>query len=117
MQIFSTRLHGVLDYLGGLLLIVGPWLLGFADGGPAQWVPVAIGVAVIGYSLLTDYELGALRIIPMRVHIAIDILAGIFLAASPWLLGFADVIYWPHLAVGIAEAIGAACTVRTPSDR
>ena len=52
-----TRIHGVLDYTVGALLIALPFLLGFG-GGAQTWVPVALGAAAIVYSLFTDYELG-----------------------------------------------------------
>ncbi|WP_309086135.1 SPW repeat protein [Chelativorans sp.] len=114
MQIIPTRTHGVLDYLVGLLLIAAPWLLGFADGGPAQWVPVILGLAAIIYSLLTNYELGVVKLIPMPGHLALDIGSGLLLAASPWLFGFADVVAWPHLVFGLLEIAIAAFTHRRP---
>jgi hypothetical protein len=52
----------------------------------------------------------------MRTHLMIDLFSGIFLAASPWLFGFADEIYLPHLVLGIAE-IGAALTTEQDPDR
>ncbi len=115
MQLIPTRTHGVIDYLTGLLLVVAPWLFGFANGGAAQWVPVVLGIGVIGYSLLTDYELGLARVISMPVHLGLDIAGGILLAASPWLFGFADIIVWPHLLVGLMEILVASCTYRYPS--
>ncbi len=48
--------HGVLDYVVGALLIVVPYLLGFADGTAAQWVPQVLGLVAIGGGLMTDYE-------------------------------------------------------------
>jgi len=48
----------------------------------------------------------------MRGHLTIDIIAGIFLAISPWLFGFSEIVYWPHLLVGIAE-IGAGLMTKT----
>ena len=114
MQMIPTRIHGILDYLTAALLIIAPWLFGFADGGAAQWVPVVLGLGVIAYSLLTDYELGIARAISMPVHLGLDIAGGVLLAASPWLFGFADVVAWPHLLVGLLEIVVASCTCRRP---
>lgn len=115
MRFLPTRIHGALDYLVGLLLIVAPWLLGFADGTAAQYVPQALGVAALIYALLTDYELGVVRLIPMPVHLMLDAGSGVLLAASPWLFGFADRVFWPHLILGLVE-VGAALVTRTVPD-
>ncbi len=112
MRVIPTRVHGMLDYLVGIVLIAAPWVLDFADGGPEQWVPVILGAGAIAYSLVTDYELGIARLIPMPVHLGLDLLSGIVLAASPWLFGFADDIWWPHVLFGLIE-IGAALMTRT----
>ena len=115
MRFISTRVHGVLDYLMGLLLLAAPYLLGFADGSAAQYVPQALGAALLGASLLTNYELGLMRVIPMPMHLMLDFASGALLAASPWLFGFADRLYWPHLILGLLE-VGAALTTRTVPD-
>ncbi|HEV7255877.1 MAG TPA: SPW repeat protein [Mesorhizobium sp.] len=115
MRFLSTRVHGIIDYLTGILLIAAPWLFGFADGTAAQWVPVIVGLTILVMSLITDYELSAARIIPMGVHLGVDGLGGAFLAISPWLFGFADRTYWPHLIIGIAE-IGVSLVTRTRPD-
>ena len=114
MRFLPTRIHGVIDYLTGVLLIAAPWLFGFADGTAAQWVPVILGVAILGMSLITDYELSAARVIPMGVHLAVDGLGGAFLAISPWLFGFADRTYWPHLIVGLGEIVASLVTRTRP---
>lgn len=117
MRFIPTRTHGVLDYVVGALLIVVPYVLGFADGTAAQWVPQFLGLVAIGGAMLTDYELGVMRAIPMPVHLGIDIASGVLLALSPWLFGFSDRVFWPHLLVGVME-IGAGLTTRTvPGDR
>ena len=115
MRFLSTRVHGIMDYLTGGLLIVVPYLLGFADGTAAQYVPQILGVAIIGMSLMTDYEYAVARVIPMSLHLGVDILGGLLLAASPWLFGFADRVMWPHLIVGIME-VGLALMTRTRPD-
>jgi hypothetical protein len=108
----SSRTHGFIDYAMGILLIVAPWLLGFADGTAAQWVPVVLGIVMLGQAVMTDYELGLMRVIPFSVHLAMDFALGILLAASPWLFGFSGRVYWPHLILGIAEIGVAAMTTR-----
>jgi hypothetical protein len=115
MQLISTRLHGILDYAVGLLLIVSPFLFGFAIGGAAQWIPVTIGVTVVIYSLLTDYELGLSPRIPMAMHLRLDMIGGVLLALSPWLFGFAHVVFWPHLLFGLIDIVTPLMTAREPS--
>jgi hypothetical protein len=110
MHLIPTRIHAMLDYLVALLLIFAPWLFGFADNGPAQWVPVSLGIAIVIYSLLTDYDLGAVRTIPLAAHLGIDVLVGIFLTMSPWLFGFAGLISWPHVVFGLLAIVVATLT-------
>jgi hypothetical protein len=70
-------------------------------------------VAGAGYSLITDYELGALKVLPMPTHLAFDAAKGVFMAASPWLFGFAKKgpRYWlPHVLMGSADVLAAIAT-------
>jgi hypothetical protein len=115
MRFISTKVHGVIDYLMGVLLIAAPWLLDFARGGAETWVPVVLGAGVIIYSLLTDYELGLSRSISMRTHLSLDFWSGVFLAASPWIFGFNEVVYLPHLIFGLLEIGASLTTERTTS--
>jgi hypothetical protein len=112
MKIISTKVHGVLDYMMGILLIASPWLFGFASNGWETWVPVVLGVSAILYSLMTNYELGLSDNLSMRTHLTLDLMSGILLAASPWIFGFAELVYLPHLILGIVE-IGAAALTAT----
>ena len=106
------RIHGILDYLVGALLIVAPYLLGFADGTAAQWVPQAIGVLTIVVSLLTRYPLGVVKVVPFSTHLVLDVAQGVLLAASPCLFSFADRIWWPHVLVGIIYVLVPSFTRR-----
>ena len=114
MGFISTRMHGLTDYLVGVLLILAPYIFGFANGGIAQWLPMLLGFAVIVYSMLTRYEWGLLPIIGMPPHLALDIGGGLLLAVSPWLFGFAEIVWAPHLIVGLIEIGTAATTSRQP---
>jgi hypothetical protein len=111
MRVIPTRIHGMMDYLMGVLLIIAPWMLGLVRG-PAVWVPVVLGAAAVSYSLMTDYELGAIRVIPMPVHLGLDAMSGLVLMASPWLFGFAGQVWVPHVVLGALE-LGAGLSSRT----
>ena len=108
MRVIPTNIHGIVDYIVGLLLVAAPWLLGFDNDGPQTWVPVAAGLLTIGASMFTDYEWGLVRSIPIPAHLGLDILLGAILAASPWIFGFADAVWIPHVAVGLGEILIAA---------
>ncbi|HYF55979.1 MAG TPA: SPW repeat protein [Salinarimonas sp.] len=115
MRVIPTRVHGMIDYATGFLLIVAPYLFGFANGGIAQYLPMLLGAAIIGMSLFTDYELSLSRMIPLPMHLGVDVAGGALLAVSPWLFGFADRVYWPHLIIGLAE-IGVGLMTRSTPD-
>ncbi|MDQ3100292.1 MAG: SPW repeat protein [Bacteroidota bacterium] len=117
MKIISSKVHGILDYTMGILLIASPWLLDFADNRTAMLIPIILGIAMIGLALITDYEMGATPVISMAGHLTVDLISGIFLAVSPWLFGFADDVYLPHLILGIAEVGASLMTERSPGRR
>ena len=106
-----TKIHGYIDYLVGLLLIILPFLL-YIIKPTAKWILIAVGVSTIFYSAITDYETGIVGIISVKIHLFIDILAGLFLAVAPWLLGFAREIFWPFLIIGVGEILFSFLTVK-----
>ena len=112
MRIIPTKIHGIIDYVMGVILIAAPWLFGFARDGAETWVPVVLGISTILYSLITNYELGISGKISMKTHLIIDMMSGILLAASPWLFGFSEYVYLPHVIFGLAE-IGAVLLSKT----
>jgi hypothetical protein len=116
VQVIPTRVHAMMDYLVGALLVAAPWLFGFDDRSAATWVPVVLGLSVILYSLFTDYELGRVRRIPMPTHLTLDLGGGLLLALSPWLFGFADRVWTPHLIIGLIEMGTVLMSRRVPSD-
>ena len=105
MRFIPTKFHAPLDYIVGAALIAAPWILQFSEHTAATVIPVVLGVGLIAYSLLTEYELGVWKVAPMAVHNLIDIVAGTLLAASPWLFGYADEsanVWVLQVVVGVA---------------
>ncbi len=120
LRVIPTSVHGVLDYLTGSALLAAPELFGLKDVPPAALTPRLVGAGATAYSLMTDYELGAVRLLPMPVHLALDAMSGALLASSPWLLGYAKngPRYWlPHTLVGASEILAALTTKTQPPRR
>ncbi len=110
MRFLPTSVHGAIDYLWGVALLAAPWLFGFADVTAATWTAVVFGAGAILYSMLTAYELGVLRLLPMSLHLMLDGAAGALLAASPFLLGFSDRVYLPHVLFGLFSVVASLVT-------
>lgn len=106
MQFITPRVHTIIGFIVGVALILAPNIFGFNDvGGAAVMVPRIIGVIVILSELTVRGNFLGRGFVPMKLHIGMDVLMGLVLAASPWLFGFADeeVNAWvPHLVVGLA---------------
>jgi SPW repeat len=105
MRFIPTRLHAPLDYIVGAGLIAAPWIFQFSEHTTPTVLSIVLGIGLIDYSLITNYELGVWKVAPMAVHNLFDILAGALLAVSPWLFGFADEganVWAPFLVVGLA---------------
>jgi hypothetical protein len=118
LRVLPTKIHGALDYIVGIVLILAPNIFGFADQGGAQvWLPRALGVVLIVYSVFTNYEWGLVKMLDMRYHLVVDFLAALLLAASPWLFGFSGqtASHWlPHFLVGIAVILVVAVSQTAP---
>lgn len=115
MRLLSTKTHGYIDYIVGLLLIASPWLMGFARNEAETWILVFLGIGALVYSAFTNYELGVIRLMAMRTHLTLDFLSGLFLAASPWIFGFDDYIILPHVLFGLFEMAATVITERVPT--
>jgi hypothetical protein len=106
----STKTHGVLDLVTSGTLLAAPRLLGLEKESRAASVLWMAGGGALVYSMLTDYEFGLVKVLPMRAHLAMDAASGVFLASSPWLFGFANKgpRYWaPHALMGAGEVLAA----------
>jgi hypothetical protein len=83
----SARVHGILDYATVAAFLNAPMVLGF-HGTPAEIVYWLAGIHLL-MTGFTDFPLGVFKVIPFRIHGAIDLVAGVFLLVAPWIFGFA----------------------------
>ena len=115
MRFIPTQVHGILDYASGSVQIIAPWLLGAGASRLEQRLPAALGVGILVYSALTAYELGVLRVIPMPVHLQLDVLGAAILLAAPWLFGFSSKAKVAYTAIGLFESAVILTSQSTPS--
>jgi hypothetical protein len=83
----SLFLHGVIEYLAGVLLIAAPFLFNF-HAGAAKAVSIVAGVVVIVIASSTAGRTSLVDSLPLPVHILLDYALALALIASPFLFGF-----------------------------
>lgn len=108
LRIINPTLHGVADYTAAIGLIIAPFILDLGQTSIiALWFSVCAGIVVLLTSLLTDYNLGAIKVIPLLGHLAMDLVFALTFMIIPFIWGFAgmDVIYYWFNAVMIVLVV------------
>jgi hypothetical protein len=88
MKILNPTVHGFLDYLVVVGFALAPTVIGLA-GWPAT-ISYALAAVHLLLTLVTAFPLGAIKIVPLRLHGAIELVVSIALVALPWALKFAS---------------------------
>ncbi len=109
----DSTLHGVVDYSAGAFLLTAfPKVTGLEGTRSARQIRTA-GAIHAGYSTLTDYPLGIVKLLPFKAHLAIDALGALALGATPFLTGqyTKGRDHWvPHVALCAFELASLAMT-------
>lgn len=114
MKIISSRMHGVLDYLTAGALLALPRALGWDRGVTRMMTGAAL--STIGYSALTSYELGLLKVLPMPAHLALDTLSAAVFCGGPLLFPDQDSgVRSTLVAIGLYELAATLLTDPRPS--
>ncbi len=78
MKIISSKMHGILDYATSAFLLLSPTL--FKMEGNLCTITYALGVVHLCLTILTDYEVGLIKVIPFRIHGLIEVAVSLGLA-------------------------------------
>jgi hypothetical protein len=109
----DSTLHGVVDYTAGALLTTAfPKVAGIDGTRSARQIRTA-GAIHAGYSTLTKYPLGVLKLLPYQAHLALDALGALALAATPFVTGQyrkGRAQWVPHVALCLFELGSLAMT-------
>jgi hypothetical protein len=108
MRLILTTAHGLADYVVGLIVVGLPFY--FVWTGATRVAFVTLGLFVILYSLLTDYELGLVRALRIRFHLVLDALFGLAMLATPTLLHLPNSSRIPVYVIGALALILSVTT-------
>ena len=116
MKLFSTKAHGLLDYVSVGTMLVLPRALGWSP--TVTGVVTSAAVSTLGYSLLTRYELGLFKVLPMRAHLTLDALSGTMFCTAPFLFPDEDMnVTGTLVGLGMFDLMAAFTTETEPSVR
>ena len=79
--------HGVVDYLVGVVLVAMPFVLHLSDD-TARTAAVGLGVVVLVFAATSDLPTGLIRSVPRALHAVLDYVVAIAIIAAPFVLGF-----------------------------
>jgi hypothetical protein len=82
-------IHGLAEYLAGVLLIAAPFLLGF-DSGAAIAAGIVLGVLVIFIAASTEGPTSLSNALQIQLHVLLDYALAAVLIACPFVFGFSD---------------------------
>ena len=119
LRVIPTNVHGAVDHALGPTVAAAPAIFRLRKDSPEGLVAEVTGGLSTIYANLTDYELSPVNAIPMRIHLALDMLSGAALAAVPHLTGARrrGLKHWlPHTVIGAFE-IGLAAFTRPEPPR
>lgn len=106
MRFVTKTIHAWLDYPVALALISLPFLLGLGSSNPlALTISPVIGLAAFALTVFTDHHLGVVRVLPYRLHLAVDLAVGVLFLILPFALGFEGLdaaFYWLNGAAVVA---------------
>ncbi|MGZ4270359.1 MAG: SPW repeat domain-containing protein [Solirubrobacteraceae bacterium] len=78
--------HGVIEYVAAVVLIVAPFVLSF--NGAATAVSIVAGLLVLMLAATTDGPTSLVNSVPLPAHILLDYALAALLVAAPFLFGF-----------------------------
>jgi hypothetical protein len=81
--------HGLIEYVAAVLLIVAPFVLGFKSDA-AFALSLVAGVFVLVVAASTDGPTSLVDSIPIAAHLLLDFALAAVLIAAPFLFSFSD---------------------------
>lgn len=116
-KFITKSIHAYLDYPVALGLIAMPFILGLGATNPmAFWLSVVVGIGALVVTLLTDHQFGVVRVLPFKLHLTVDLVAGLTFLAAPFVFGFAgfEAAYYWVLGATVVAVVGMNAPEEAP---
>ncbi len=84
-----AAVHGIIEYLAGVLFIAAPYLLGF-EATRARTLSIVVGVVVLVVAAVSKGPTGLIDELPVSAHVVLDLVLAVFLIAASFLFGFSE---------------------------
>lgn len=98
MKFVTKQIHAYLDYPVAIALIGLPFLLGLGNSNPIAFqLSVGTGIAALILTILTDHQLGLIRVVSYKTHLIVDFLVGLVFVLAPFIFslkGLEGYYYW-----------------------
>lgn len=98
-KILTPTLHGYLDYVTVVLFLAAPSVLGLT--GMAGIFAYVLAIIHLTMSLVTDFPLGAYKLMPFALHGWVERVVGPVLILVPFVFGFTDTATSFYVVIGI----------------
>lgn len=116
MRFVTKTIHAWLDYPVALALVALPFLLGLGGSHPlALMIAPVAGLAAFTLTVFTDHHLGIFRVLPYKLHLAVDLAVGLLFLILPVALGFTGLDAAFYLVNG--AAVVAVIALSKPEDQ
>lgn len=103
MKILTPTQHGYIDYVTVVIFLAAPSLLGLT--GMAGIFAYILAIIHLAMTLLTDFPLGAYKLVPFPMHGWVERIVGPVLIIVPFVFSFAGAATTFYIVVGIVIII------------
>jgi len=112
----SLAIHARIDVAALVFVLISPWLFGFSGHGGATTMAVCAFVVGMLLNLVTDYPVGVVKLVPMKLHRLAELTSPPMTLVVPWIF-FADAgaFPWVMTVAGLAVLANTLLTRPVPA--
>src|SRR5476651_33893 len=111
----SHTFFGYFSYPLAIVTMASPWIFGFVGiGGASLFFPLVFGWFSVLMAIFSNTKAGMVGIFPTQMHCTLDTIVGFVIMVAPWLYGFHDRVFIPHLILGAIIFIMGVFTKGSP---